>query len=60
MLLLMERQLVLLEPEPDWKLDEQTRAVGRAGLAEARQALQSALLRTDERAAGRVDGRKAA
>jgi hypothetical protein len=44
----MERQLVLLEPEPDWRLDDQTRAIGRAGLAEARQALQSALRRAGD------------
>ena len=34
------RQLRLLSPqEPTWKLDEHTKAVGRAGLARARQAL---------------------
>ncbi len=38
----MERQLVLLEQEPDWRLDEHTREVGRAGLAEARKALVDA------------------
>lgn len=54
----MERQLVLLDPEPDWRIDEQTRAIGRAGLAEAREALQSALQRAGARAgsqAGRGD-----
>lgn len=63
----MERQLLLLDTEPDWRLDEQTRAAGRAGIAEARRALQSALRRAETRAAERggggsagVDGRKAA
>jgi hypothetical protein len=52
----MERQLVLLDPAPEWKLDDETRAIGRAGLAEARAALRSALRRAD----GRVDAKKAA
>jgi hypothetical protein len=51
MLLSMERQLVLLEPVPEWKLDDETRAIGRAGLAEAREALQSALRRVDAKKA---------
>ena len=39
----MERQLVLIEPESaDWQLDEQTRAIGREGVAAARQALEQA------------------
>jgi hypothetical protein len=41
----MERQLVLLDPQTDWRLDEATRATGRAGVAEARRALQEAKAR---------------
>ena len=42
----MERQLVLLdENPPEWRIDDETRAIGRAGIAEARQALQAALQR---------------
>ena len=47
----MERQLVLLEQEPEWHIDEHTRDIGRAGLAEARQALRSALHRAGREAA---------
>lgn len=42
----MERQLVLLETNSaDWRLDETTKAIGRAGLAEARKALEEAKAR---------------
>lgn len=38
----MTRQLRLLDPSTvDWRLDEHTRAVGRAGVARARAALQA-------------------
>jgi hypothetical protein len=38
----MTRQLRLLEaPEPEWHLDDETRRVGLAGVAEARRALAS-------------------
>jgi hypothetical protein len=47
----MERQLVLLEHEPEWRIDEETRDVGRAGVAEARAALRSALRRAGHQAA---------
>ena len=50
----MERQLVLLEQEPEWRIDEQTRDVGRAGIAEARAALRSALRRSGQQAASRA------
>lgn len=44
MILVMRRQLVLLEPDTsDWRLDETTKEIGRRGLAEARKALQQAL-----------------
>ena len=44
----MERQLVLLdENPPEWRIDDETRAIGRAGIAEARQALRAALERSD-------------
>jgi hypothetical protein len=42
----MERQLTLLEPndapDTDWQLDEETKEVGRRGVAAARAALQEA------------------
>jgi hypothetical protein len=38
----MERQLVLIEEGPDWRLDEVTRAVGREGIAVARARLREA------------------
>ena len=47
----MARQLQLLEQAPEWRLDDDTRSVGRAGLAAARAALAAA--RRDE-AAGRA------
>ena len=48
----MERQLVLIdENPPEWQIDDETRAIGRAGIAEARQALQAALQRSSRRAA---------
>jgi hypothetical protein len=37
-----ERQLALLEVEPDWRLDDHTRQVGRRGVEQARQALRRA------------------
>jgi hypothetical protein len=37
----MKRQLALLEDTPSvWRLDEHTRAVGRQGIAQAREALR--------------------
>ena len=46
----MERQLVLIEPEPaDWQLDETTRDIGRKGVAAARQALEQARREAVER-----------
>lgn len=37
------RQLALLEDdEPNWRLDRETREVGRRGVATAREALRSA------------------
>lgn len=38
----MARQLQLLEQEPEWHLDAETRAVGRKGLEAARAALAAA------------------
>jgi hypothetical protein len=47
----MERQLVLLdENPPEWRIDDETRAIGRAGIAEARAALQEALQRSQRAA----------
>jgi hypothetical protein len=45
----MATQLVLLETSPDWKLDRETREVGRKGLAEARAALRQAGQQTGPR-----------
>lgn len=38
----MQRQLLLIERELDWKLDERTKAIGRRGIERARAALQQA------------------
>jgi hypothetical protein len=38
----MARQLSFFEATRSWRLDEETRAVGRKGLAEARAALAAA------------------
>ena len=38
----MKRQLVLIETNPVWRLDERTREVGRRGVAKAREALAAA------------------
>jgi hypothetical protein len=50
----MDRQLHLLTnddtSEHDWRLDAQTRAVGRKGLAQARAALRAAAARRGSRA----------
>ncbi len=35
----MTKQLTLIDTQPDWRLDEKTRKVGRRGIAEARAAL---------------------
>ena len=43
----MARQLALLDTPPEWHIDDQTREVGRKGLAQARAALAAA----DRRAA---------
>lgn len=45
----MARQLELIRSdEPAWRLDEQTRQVGRRGVAAARQALHRARTRRDD------------
>ena len=38
----MARQLQLLDQAPDWRLDDETRDVGRQGVAAARAALAAA------------------
>ncbi len=49
----MERQpaqLMLIDPDEasgDWQLDDHTRTVGQAGVAQAREALRDALRRKD-------------
>ena len=47
----MARQLQLLEQAPDWRLDDDTRAVGRVGVAAARAALAAARRAADHAAA---------
>jgi hypothetical protein len=42
----MERQLTLIEAPPDWRLDDETKEIGRDGIAQARQALRQARLAT--------------
>jgi hypothetical protein len=59
----MNTQLRLIENSGTWRLDDHTRAVGRAGVAQARAALQDATRRTvapetDSAASGRA-GRSA-
>jgi hypothetical protein len=44
----MERQLALLDTETDWRLDEDTCAIGRRGLESARASLRDALRRAAE------------
>jgi len=57
----MERQLHLLEPpEPDWHLDESTKAIGRKGVAEARQALLRARKTTADERRAQAAGRRTA
>ncbi|QYG92047.1 hypothetical protein HC251_06075 [Iamia sp. SCSIO 61187] len=44
----MATQLDLLPPvDPDWRIDDETREVGRRGLAKARAALAEARARAD-------------
>ena len=50
----MERQLILLEQDADWRLDEHTREIGRAGVAKAREALRVARQRAADTAAART------
>ena len=38
----MTKQLVLLDPKPNWKLDERTREIGLKGVAQAREVLRRA------------------
>lgn len=49
----MERQLVLIEQGPDWRIDDTTRAVGLEGVASARATLQEARRRAVEEQARR-------
>jgi hypothetical protein len=43
-----DAQLSLIETPRPWRLDERTRAVGRAGVAQARAALRSVHARTQD------------
>jgi hypothetical protein len=40
----MERQLTLIEAPADWRLDDETKEIGRGGIAQAREALRQARL----------------
>lgn len=45
----MATQLALLDSTaPDWKIDPETREIGRRGIAEAREALRRATARTEQ------------
>jgi hypothetical protein len=57
-----DAQLSLIETPRPWRLDERTRAVGRAGVAQARAALRSVHARTQDPpgAAGQRRDRKRA
>jgi hypothetical protein len=56
----MERQLLLLdENQPDWRLDDDTRARGRRGIEAARQVLASATRPRPTTEAGEVPARAA-
>jgi hypothetical protein len=46
-------QLVLIETQPDWRLDASTRAIGREGVRKAREAMQAALAERHDTAAHR-------
>ena len=56
----MTKQLVLIDTHPAWKLDEKTRRVGYAGIAQARAALRSARAShlDDRAAAGAASSRR--
>jgi hypothetical protein len=46
----MDAQLILIESHPDdWRLDEQTRAVGLHGIEQAREALRAARAEAERR-----------
>ena len=46
----MTKQLRLIDPsEVSWRLDEQTKAIGRQGIARARAALAAARMPAQER-----------
>lgn len=47
----MARQLTLIDPDGTFRLDEQTKELGRQGLAEARAALAEAVRRDATRRA---------
>jgi hypothetical protein len=51
----MERQLLLLDSGPEWRLDDGIRAVGRAGVAAARASLMAARRQSDR---DESDGRR--
>jgi hypothetical protein len=38
----MERQLILIDAPHDWRLDDETKEIGRDGVAQAREALREA------------------
>ena len=38
----MERQLTLIDAPADWRLDDETKEIGRDGIALAREALRQA------------------
>jgi hypothetical protein len=41
----MSKQLRLIQPNTTWRLDDETRQIGRQGIADARQALKDSRTR---------------
>ncbi|HVE93420.1 MAG TPA: hypothetical protein VNB24_00765 [Acidimicrobiales bacterium] len=55
----MAEQLVLVDDRPaDWRIDDQTRRTGLAGVAEARRALREGVQRGERRRKGDVPKRR--
>jgi hypothetical protein len=52
-------QLQLVDSDRSWRLDDQTRAAGRRGVAQAREALRQAAARADRAKAPHAPSRAA-
>jgi hypothetical protein len=49
------RQMMLIEPRTDWRLDERTKEIGRHGIDQARRALVEAARRAAAVATAALD-----